>query len=235
MRSKRYPPISTPYSKPLKQPLVHPSYVDPSCVLALFPQRDPKWFDYSGNSNHGTLTGASFKSTGRFGVALSFSDSAHLVNCGNNSVLDITDDLTFEFWANLVDAGGGGFGHVFFKLDCYRVYVATNGQLSLGLTNVTNTDFQTSAASLIYGSWMHCVITRIKTTGVIAYYINGLPVSGESPGGTEAIPTNANDLFIGNWGTETRNINGLLDFIALYTRSFSPIEVFNLFQIGRIF
>lgn len=55
-------------------------------------------FDKSGNSNNGTITGATWVD-GKFGKALSFDGLDDYVDCGNNSILNFTSqNFTITFW-----------------------------------------------------------------------------------------------------------------------------------------
>ena len=96
------PPLITPVRKPLAQPRKHPTLLDPSCVAYYDFSRGPKLYDYSGKGNHGTITGATFVSKGRYGPALSFDGADDIINCGNDSSLDlIENDHTIAVWASV--------------------------------------------------------------------------------------------------------------------------------------
>jgi len=54
--------------------------------------------DSSGKGNHGTITGATWTTQGKFGNALEFDGVNDMVNCGNDESLNITDRITVEAW-----------------------------------------------------------------------------------------------------------------------------------------
>ena len=56
--------------------------------------------DSSGNSNSGTLSGATWSTSGKFGNALSFNGSNALVSIADSASLDLTTGMTLEAWVN---------------------------------------------------------------------------------------------------------------------------------------
>jgi len=54
--------------------------------------------DSSGNGNDGTLMSGPKWVDGKFGKALEFDGSASYVNCSNNEILTVTNEVTVEFW-----------------------------------------------------------------------------------------------------------------------------------------
>ena len=54
--------------------------------------------DASGMSNTGTISGATWTTSGRFGNALSFNGSSNRVNINDANSLDLTTGMTLEAW-----------------------------------------------------------------------------------------------------------------------------------------
>ncbi len=63
--------------------------------------------DRSANANTGTLSNATWATTGKFGNALSFNGSSASVNVPDSNSLDLTTGMTIEGWVQ--PATGGGF------------------------------------------------------------------------------------------------------------------------------
>jgi hypothetical protein len=63
--------------------------------------------DSSGNGNDGVISGDPEWVTGWFGGALKFDGIDDGVNCGNDAIFDITDEITLAAWVNANDVGSG--------------------------------------------------------------------------------------------------------------------------------
>jgi hypothetical protein len=62
-----------------------------------YPTTGTTWFDKSGNANNGTLTNGPTFNTGSLG-SIVFDGSNDYVNCGNNSSINIVNDITVNIW-----------------------------------------------------------------------------------------------------------------------------------------
>src|SRR5690349_4846405 len=56
--------------------------------------------DLSGNGNNGTISGATWTNTGKYGSALVFNGSSALVTINNSASLQLTTGMTLEAWVN---------------------------------------------------------------------------------------------------------------------------------------
>jgi PKD repeat protein len=63
--------------------------------------------DISGNSNHGTISGATRTTSGKYGKALSFDGASNWVTVNDSASLDLTTSVTVEAWIypNNLDSG----------------------------------------------------------------------------------------------------------------------------------
>lgn len=90
--------------------------------------------DYSGNNNHGTNFGATFVDQTPFGVgkSLSFNGVDNYVNLGNNSVFNITDQITLSIWVKMNS-------YVNYDTFFWKAYDGTSGtQSNYGLSMTLN-------------------------------------------------------------------------------------------------
>ncbi|MCK5450125.1 DUF2341 domain-containing protein, partial [Candidatus Pacearchaeota archaeon] len=76
-------------------------------------ENDSYVVDISGNGNDGSVSGAVFNSSGKYGGAFDFDGNVSYIDCGNDSSLDITDVITIEAWVNPL----GDYGSVVSKSD----------------------------------------------------------------------------------------------------------------------
>ena len=63
--------------------------------------------DVSGNSNHGTVSGATWTTAGRFGSALVFNGANAVVTIPNSASLRLTTGMTLEAWVYPTSAPTG--------------------------------------------------------------------------------------------------------------------------------
>ena len=63
-------PYTLPQIRNHRQPMRRPWNIEPSCVLALMPEINTTWVDYSEHSNPAVLTNRAVVHSGRWGQAL---------------------------------------------------------------------------------------------------------------------------------------------------------------------
>ncbi|MBT9143124.1 MAG: hypothetical protein DDT29_01523 [Dehalococcoidia bacterium] len=85
--------------RPLVTPLPRklPISLHPSCVLALLPQNDDKWHDYSGRWNHGIAHGAKPTAKGPQGFAWEFDGVDDWISTSMSGFPDPMTDITIAF------------------------------------------------------------------------------------------------------------------------------------------
>ncbi|MBI3991358.1 MAG: hypothetical protein HY350_04325 [Candidatus Omnitrophica bacterium] len=194
--------------------------------------------DFSGNGNNGTVTGTTTYVTGKVGKAFDFNGNTS-INCGNNSSLSISDNISIEFWiypkvwptaysiqpvskwtttsnANYVmyfygSASGGMYKYIGFY------------------ANAGGTWKNVSPLYLIpnLNTWYHVVWTYNSGTGG-QLYING--TAAGSLTGSGVLTTNNKNVLLGRSGTSGESLNGTLDEVKIYNRVLSSTEVQQMYQ-----
>ena len=188
--------------------------------------------DASGNGNHGTLYGPSW-TAGKDGGALSFDGTDDYVDLDNPASLQITDDLTIEFWvkfnseqpsaqfANPIGKDHSGTHGVTLQID------HTSGTLSQfwhvghgsGLYSLNY-----SSASLLDDAWHHLVLTKSITEGMTIYLDGQLAASNKTY--TNPIAYNSGDWNFGRLANITTRISKMVgDELRFYSRALSAEEV----------
>lgn len=233
MLPNRYPPILGPHSKPSFQPFLHPEIFDPSCVLALSSQRDNKWFDNSGNDNHGVFTDTVIKSNGRFGPSVSFNGTSSFVICGNNTVLDITSEITFEVWVNPSNISTNtkilDKSHLF--VDAWTLIKNdSNFECHIKFPVVgLKSAIATGMASI--GVWSHVVATYDGDK--LRIYVDSI-LKGSNDVGSDTIPINSRILHVGRLSSLPLSFfPGLIDEVRLYNRALNHDEISRNYELGR--
>jgi glucose/arabinose dehydrogenase/PKD repeat protein len=190
--------------------------------------------DASGNSNTGTINGATWTPAGRYGSALSFNGTSSYVDLGNPSSLRITGSMTWSAWvyatANPIDDGqiiaksasGGGAAGWQFKTSpdtgphTFGVAVSSNG------TAVAQR-YSTTVRNL--NAWYFVAGVYNAAAQTLHIYVNGLLDDGVLNG---TVPSSqfdpAQNVTIGR-RTGGFYFQGTLDEIRVYNRALTQAEI----------
>jgi hypothetical protein len=130
--------------------------------------------DVSGNAHPGTLVGATWTTTGKYGRAVALNGSTQYVRVDTPSAP--TGDFSWMVWANpttlsgwrgLLEIQTSGSAGVELALNAGRPQVWSNGQPRLTATGV-----------LAVNTWTHVAITRAGST--LTVYVNGVGTATET-------------------------------------------------------
>ncbi|MBI4713330.1 MAG: DUF2341 domain-containing protein [Planctomycetes bacterium] len=204
--------------------------------------------DASGNGNTGNLAAApnnpTWTAAGRFGNGLSFDGVDDYVDVPDSASLDITGDLTIEFWVNpslstdhRVIAKWGTVGY-----RSYIVSITSAGLVFLGISSDGGANYcfrDSDNGAIAANVWQH--ITAVYKTGAAGYiyiYVNGKRVDTTTSGSFQTsiynsdtplmFGKNYNDDPSGNW------FGGLLDEVKIYNRALTAEEVSTRYGSGLV-
>jgi Concanavalin A-like lectin/glucanases superfamily len=185
--------------------------------------------DSSGNGHVGTAVGSPTYSAATvragLGTCIDFDGVDDRFDIADANSLDATTGLTLEAWVNadsLNHAGGGNLARVVDKGNAYRLIVPSNGQIDFATFHSTVAQIaSTSAGAITTGSWFHVAGTYDGTNQRI--YVNGSLATTRAQTGN--IDTSADTLRIGDTGGGTRQWDGKIDEVRIYTRALGPEEV----------
>ncbi|MHC4629202.1 MAG: LamG domain-containing protein [Planctomycetota bacterium] len=182
--------------------------------------------DLSGNNNDGTITGATWTSSGMYGGALNFDGTNDYVMVPDDDSLDLSGGMTIAAWINSGSTSGprviaakwddniGQHSYIFKDHDS-----GSNLRIELwGLADIAGT------AGIVTGSWIHVAATFDSST--VKLYYNG--VEDASAVRVGSIPASTSALRIGavaTGGTVTQNFMGLMDEVYIYDRALSVDEI----------
>jgi hypothetical protein len=181
--------------------------------------------DVSGHGLTGTISNATWVSTGKYGKALSFNGNSW-VTVADNALLHLTTGMTLEAWvdpaatstdwtAAVIKERTGGLA--------YALY-ATDGAAKppAGYIDKTGTDYNATAGSLLpLNTWTHLAVTYDGTT--IRLYVNGTQVATKAVSGS--IISSTAPLRIGGDSVWGEYFTGLIDEVRVYNRALSAAEV----------
>ncbi|MFA5051257.1 MAG: DUF2341 domain-containing protein, partial [Patescibacteria group bacterium] len=179
--------------------------------------------DYSGNSNVGAITSATWSTSGKFGNTLSFDGSNDLVHIHNVSGgLNLgTSPATYSAWIyqtggnNNYVIGAGNGDNIAMQIYTGQVWCYFGESSSHGYIG-------SNAAQISAGNWYNVVCTRDGSG--FGMYVNGASVPFTAYG-PSTVDMSAAFVNIGVGRESGWWWQGLIDDVAIYNRAFSTDEV----------
>jgi len=184
--------------------------------------------DSSFNGNNGTAqqNTEDISTTGIIDDALIFNGSSDYVDCGNNSSLQITDNLSISAW---VRTTSGLRQFIVCKDDLinrsYSLFMV-DGMIRFQIFENDTYDRISSTTSINDGSWHHVVGINDGTD--LKVYIDGELET--LPGAGGIIDNKSADLWIGARSDLTRHFNGSIDDVRIFDKALSGDEVTDLYN-----
>ena len=180
--------------------------------------------DDSGNGNDGTLNGDPQWVAGMVGGALLLDGDGDYVDCGNDAIFDITDEITLSIWVNANDMLNGENNCWLGKGDnTYAIKHQTGNYLEFFVYDGSwhSTSYTTDLDSL-NGDWHHMAGTFDGTD--LRFYLDGeeaatLAFAGNIGTATHAVTIGENSQATG------RYFDGMLDDARIYNRALAPEEI----------
>ena len=180
--------------------------------------------DSSGNGRSGTLTGATWSASGKFGGAVQFDGVNDWVTVADAAALDFSSAFTVEAWVNSSDATG--YRTVALKEStnglAYALYAHDTGPNPGGYINVGGLDVGVGSGTPVTpNTWTHVALTYDGTT--MRLYKDAVQAGSRGEAGTLISTTGA--LRFGGNGPWGEWFAGRLDEIRLYNRALSVTEI----------
>jgi hypothetical protein len=180
--------------------------------------------DATGNSNTGTIFGATWTPSGRYGNALSFNGSSSRVDIIDSNSVDLTSGMTLEAWVYPTSLSGwrtvvlkeisGGLS--------YALYAHDNAPQPAAYINTGGSDLPVAGtASIPINTWTHLAATYDGTS--FSLFVNGSNVGTSTSIG--AIRTSTSPLRIGGNAIWGEYFSGRIDEVRIYNRALSQSEI----------
>jgi len=196
--------------------------------------------DSSGNNNAGTLTNSPTWVSGadaKIGAgALQFDGVDDYVNLGSPSSLDNLASSTVAAWIYLTK--GTGNKMIWGKGSRHRLWIV-NRYVTYDFGYNTTNQRRNSAANVIpLNTWTHVAATKTSSNlgSTIRIYVNGAETSYPDSGTDGAGGINADGAYnawIGEDIYGSLAFQGAIDDLRVYNRTLSPVEVQQLYNMGR--
>ncbi len=174
----------------------------------------------SAGGNTGTISGASWNSSGRFSTALTFDGINDFINVSDSSSLNLTTAYAIEAWININSLLSSS---ILDKDNGYAITLSSSGILSVW----HNGTIINSTSALSVNAWYHIAATY--NGNAIKLYINGAE-NASSTGTISGLSQTARNLYIGannsaNTVAANTFFNGTIDEVRIsnVTRNFTAI------------
>ena len=180
--------------------------------------------DASPSGNHGTISGATWTTSGRNAGALQFDGTNDLVTIADSASLDLTSGATIEAWVYPTSVSGtrtavlkeisGNLAYALYANDS-----ANRGRGSVRINSVTRSS--ASTATLPLNTWTHIAMTYDGST--LRFFRNGSQNSSLAV--TGLITTSSSPLRLGGSQVFGQYFAGRLDDVRIYNRALSATEI----------
>ena len=182
--------------------------------------------DASGTNNTGTITGATWTASGKYGTGLSFNGTNAWVTANTASSLALPNAMTLEAW--IYPTALSGWQTVLMKETgtglAYTLYANDNAPWPATYVRMTGASVSAGAAgaaAVPLNTWTHLASTY--NGSAITLYVNGTAVSTKPATGT--VTTSMGPLHIGGNGIWGEFFTGLIDEVRIYSRALSAAEI----------
>jgi glucose/arabinose dehydrogenase len=181
--------------------------------------------DSSGNNNVGTISGATWSTTGKYGGALSFDANRQTyVGVPDSASLDLGTAMTLEAWVN-PSSVTGSWRTVIFKQrsggTAYSLYGNDGQDRPVGQVYTTAEQNSRAGSQLVANTWTHLATTYDGSA--LKLYVNGVEVANVAVSGP--IAASSGPLTIGGNAVWSEWFAGLIDDVRIYNRALAPGEI----------
>jgi hypothetical protein len=181
--------------------------------------------DASGRGNAGTISGAAWTDSGRFGRALTFDGVDDWVTVPDAASLDLTTGMTIEAWVN-PSTLAGAWRTVMLKERpgqlAYGMYASGDVLRPSGWISIGSSDRGTTGTAAVpTNAWTHLAATYNGAT--LRLWVNAVNVSSFNV--TGSIATSTMPLRVGGNGVWAEWFAGRIDEVRVYNRALTQTEL----------
>ncbi len=180
--------------------------------------------DASGNSNTGTLSGATWTTAGKYGGALVFNGSTARVSVPASPSLNVTTGVTLEAWVYPTATQSGWRTIIQREVDAFFLHASNQTgarRPAAGGTFGGSVRLVKAPTAIPINTWTHLAQTYDGTT--LRLYVNGAEVA--TLAATGLIETNASPLWMGGNNPHGEYFQGRIDNVRIYSRALTPAEL----------
>jgi Concanavalin A-like lectin/glucanases superfamily len=218
-------PTPTPTPTPTATPTPSATPTPPASLVAAYSFNEGSGTivnDASGNGNNGTISGATWTTSGKYGNALSFNGSNSRVTVPDSASLHLTTGMTLEAWVYPTVLSSAWRDVIEKGNDNY--YLMATARFAAGVPATCGTWAEPpvyGTSVLLVNVWSHLASTYDGAT--LRLYVNGVQVASKSVSGSIAVTTDAltfgSDPFYGQY------LSGRIDDIRIYNRPLTAAKI----------
>ena len=179
--------------------------------------------DISGNGNTGTISGATWTTSGKFGNALTFNGTSAMVTIPNAASLNLTSGMTLEAWVYPTAAPTNWRAVVDKNVDGYYLMASTNvgNRPAVGGTWTAGNQNTIGPSVLAVNTWTHLAATF--DGAMVRLFVNGVQVATQAQ--VTPLASSTGTLQIGADSYAGENFAGRIDEVRIYNRALSATEI----------
>jgi hypothetical protein len=182
--------------------------------------------DGSGNSNTGTISGATWTPAGKYGMGLEFNGTTDWVTVPNAATLGLTNAMTLEAW--IYPKALSGWKTVVMKemtgALSYALYANDNSPRPatyVRMTGATLSNGASGPSAAPLNTWTHLAATYDGVT--LKLFVNGVEASSQPASGT--ISASTGPLHIGGNAIWGEYFTGVIDEVRVYSRALTAGDI----------
>jgi hypothetical protein len=216
-------PTPTPSPTPTATPTPTPTPTPASGLVAAYGFNEGSGTvvnDVSGHGNNGTISGATWTTSGKYGNALSFNGTNALVTINNAASLQLTSAMTLEAWVYPTTVDSAWRDVIYKGNDNYYLEGTSNNSSRPAMGGTFVGDLY-GTSPLTANTWSHLAATYDGAT--MRLYVNGVQVASRAQ--TGVIATSTNPLQIGGDSIYGQHFAGRIDEVRIYNRALSAAQI----------
>ncbi len=179
--------------------------------------------DSAASAGPGTIEGATWTSSGKFGSALQFNGGAR-VRVPDSNALDLTSAMTLEAWVYPTSSQSLWRTVVQKETDSYLLHASSSAGGLVPATGGTfggNGNWTAAPSAITVNTWTHLAATYDGS--MIRLYVNGLLVSSVTQ--TGSITPTSSPLTIGGNDPYGEYFVGRIDDVRVYNRALTATDI----------
>ena len=180
-------------------------------------------YDSSGNGNNGTITNATWTTSGKYGDALVFNGTNALVTIPDAASLHLTTGMTLEAWVDPSTVTSAWRDVIYKGNDDYWLEAtSTKSKFPAAGATVGTSDVATyGTAALKASTW--AFLTETYNGSTLSLYVNGTQVLSLAEAGN--IATSTDPLQIGGDSIYGQYFKGTIDEVRVYNGALTAAQI----------